>query len=216
VIDRLPEYPKLGVFGDWERDPDNLTISEMRLAIWKYINTFEGATNQILGAYTNAWWDANVANPTNGATDIPKAESKRGFAPKGRPMWAASWYSRLPYVTWDWTQRYGNLCHLFHQYDNRFRFPGVPGSVDASTFNGSLAQYFAYFGLDGAPPPLPPPPPEEYPRMITLTGNYNLRRDPMVADNRIIALPTGTQLAVEGESGNWYKVQAYISKDSDN
>jgi GH25 family lysozyme M1 (1,4-beta-N-acetylmuramidase) len=143
AVNVLGEYPALGVYGDWERNPDKITISLMRQAIWKYILTYEAAFGEgKLGAYTNSWWDTYVANEKNGATDIPK----------NRENWFASWYAPTPYIPWDWRQRFGEDCWVLWQYENRFKFPGVPGSVDMSTFNGSLSQFYKHFKL-GEPPP---------------------------------------------------------------
>ena len=142
AVKSLGEKPLLGSYGDWEKNPDKIGISAARQAIWKYILTWEDIVGDMLKAYTNAWWDKNVANTTNGATDIPK----------GRDGWFASWYASKPYIPWDWRQRYGDNCWVLWQYENRFKFPGVPGSVDMSTFNGTMAQFYAYFNLPGTPP----------------------------------------------------------------
>ena len=148
------QLPELGIYGDWESDKKNLTISQMRQAIWKYITVIERELQAILDAYTSAgFWNQQVANSTNGPTDIPK----------GRALWAANWrVSGPPILPWDWTQR--GFSWLLWQYSNRGRVEGINASVDLNRFNGSREDFYKHFNLEpGRPPVEPPPPPEEPP-----------------------------------------------------
>lgn len=212
AVKALGEKPLLGSYGDWEKNPDKIGISAARQAIWKYIITYEDIVGDLLKAYTNAWWDANVANSTNGATDIPK----------GRDGWFASWYGIRPYVPWDWRQRYGEDCWVLWQYENRFKFDGVPGSVDMSTFNGTMAQFYAYFNLPGTPPPEPPG--EEEEMKYKVVKPVNKRKDHNVNSELLgqrevgeIVTPVATWGDVKypgaywvlGQDGAWSVVQYY-------
>lgn len=144
VIKSLNEYPLLGVYGDWEINPDKLPYKYVRKAIKQYIQRYEEEFGIYkLGIYTNSWWDANVANSSTGASDIPD----------NRVAWFANYYTTKPYIPWDWRHRWGDNCWILWQYDNRFRFPGIPGSVDMNTFNGNLEEFLNYFGLQDQEPP---------------------------------------------------------------
>jgi len=211
AVDQLGEYPALGVYGDWERNPDKLGISLTRQAIWKYVYTYEEALDEILKAYTNYWWTANVANPTNGATDIPK----------GRDGWFASWYAKTPYIPWDWSQRYGNNCWVLWQYENRFRFDGMPGSADMSTFNGTMAEYRQYFKLEPTPAP-PPPEPDPLPEPIVpikrvkvndTVAWLNVRAQPDLGAADLGDLIKASVVPVVEVNGDWYRINGWIHKD---
>ena len=144
AVNGLGEYPLLGVYGDWERNPDKLGYISVRKAIKQYIQRYESNFgNNKLGIYTNSWWDYNVANKLTGASEFPP----------DRVSWFASYYATKPYIPWDWKHRWGDNCWILWQYDNRFRFPGIPGSVDMNTFNGNLEEFLDYFGLQNQEPP---------------------------------------------------------------
>lgn len=213
ILDKIGEYPALKVWGDWEKTKGDLTISQTRQGIWKYIVVYEdGGGNPILGAYSNAWWDENVANSTNGNTDIPN----------GRPMWAANYRgSPPPYIAWDWRKVGGKvltsaqawavgpaLCPLW-QFSNKLYLGGI--NMDASTFNGTMAQFRAYFGIDGAPPP-PPPPPEPTPDAIVPirtvmvnTTTLNTRAGPGTDYADLGNVHAGDVLPVVEDDGDWQK-----------
>lgn len=213
-LDWAGEIPTLGVWADYETDKKGLTINQMRQAIWKYIGKLDEYLKQPVGIYTRkGWWDAEVANAKNGWTDIPK----------DRKGWFANWNGKYPppAIPEDWNRRYGQASALFWQYTNLGRVDGINASVDFNAFNGTRAEFNRYFGLETDPHPVPPPEPpappaEEYPRIITLTGNYNLRQEPGIHGRIITSIKRGERLKVIGEQGDWYQVSAWIHKDCDN
>jgi len=187
-------------------------LNKTRMMGWyeKFINRFESITGKTLAIYTSpGFWNSNV-EPTNWA--------------KHHPLWVAHWTAAAqPTLPFDWMPKKNpdGYPWTFWQYTAKgdgALYGAQSKSIDLNRFNGNVSAFMDAFGvlphLPGDPIP-PPPPPDEYPRDITLVGNYNLRRTPEIANNLIITLPVGTRLTVEGEDGEWYKVQAYIHKDCD-
>jgi len=187
-------------------------LDKQRLAGWyeKFINRFEGITGKRLAIYTSpGFWNTNMPL-TNWA--------------KHHPLWVAHWTAAAqPTLPFDWMPKNNPNGYpwTFWQYTAKgdgALYGAQSKSIDLNRFNGDAAAFRKAFGVDphfpGDTPP-PEPPAEGYPRDITLVGNYNLRRTPEIANNLISTLPAGTKLTVEGEDGEWYKVQAYIHKDSD-
>jgi len=206
-INTLGEIPPLGIWQDDETDYDKLTIREMRDAIWKYNDRVEnglGLESETLGKYSRKWWwYENVANPTNGWTDIPRGKPKAGYKPQGRPVWLCHPDSPPPFLQIDdWTHRYGENCDVFRQYSFKGEIAGVDASVDYNTFNGTLAEYVGYFDLTE----LPEEPEKTLHLAEVLVDGSSLRREPILAANTLFGKATkGTRINVTDEVVNGYR-----------
>lgn len=215
ILDKIGAWPKLNCYADYEASKGALSIVEMRNGINKWLLTFDEGAGHYTDIYSNAWWDTNVANATNGNTDIPN----------NHRMWAANYRgSPPPYIAWDWRKVGGkvlttaeawaagpSLCPLW-QYSNKLYLGGV--NLDASTFNGTREQFAQFFKLDGAPPPPPPPTPEPQPdpikpiRSVTVnTSVLNARGGPGTNYADLGNVTWGDVLPVTEDSpdGQWQK-----------
>lgn len=208
-IDALPEYPLLGVWGDYETDKKGLNFEQMRQAIWKYINTFETEFDDVtLGIYTRKyWWDENVANDTNGYTDIPK----------DRDLWVSNPGRLIPLMPLDWEHRYGSNSWILHQDKWHQELSGCPGEVDYNTFNGNLTAYRQYFGLEQLPPPPEPEPvePIQYLKRVKVTGvttYLNVRGTPDPFGPDLGELYKNTVVPVSEIDGDWYRINGWVHK----
>jgi len=186
-------------------------LGKIELEGWlkKLVDRVEaGITDCQLAIYTSpGFWNSNLPM-TNWA--------------KNRKLWVAHWtQAAAPTLPREWTEINQPRTWTFWQYgvlNNGAEYGVSSAKIDMNRYHGGVQEFTAEFDVaphipDGT---LPPPPPQaEYPRDITLVGNYNLRRTPEIANNLISTLTAGTKLTVEGEDGEWYKVQAYIHKDSD-
>ena len=177
-------YPKLHLYADYETDYKNLSINQMRQAIWKYIGVVETATEEMLKIYTGpAFWNGQVANAMNGWTDIPK----------DRRSWFANWNGKRPTYTIpeDWSRRYGQDGALMIQYTNRGWVAGINAAVDYSAFNGTRADFNKYFSLETQPHPVPDPDPiPDFPERIEIAylpegGFVNMRAEPFGAQKAV-------------------------------
>jgi lysozyme len=207
IVDYFGELPRLGVYGDWETDYKSLSIAQMRQAIWKYIQRVEELLKTTLDIYSSAgFWDEQVANAINGATDIPK----------GRRLWVANWtLAKQPVLPWDWRQR--GLTWSLWQYSNRGRIAGINASVDLNKFNGSRADFYRFFNLDDTdpvePPVEPPAPPVslERIRIAHLRSGETLRLRSSIFGQEVGKTWNGCTFDVESSALDaqgrpWYQV----------
>jgi lysozyme len=118
---------------------------------------------------TNAAWQQEFLNELNLASDQEMDYGSASTLPRGvrALLWPASYGKNYGF---------GDAW----QYTDAAVINGIPGKVDASTWIGSLADFYALFSVDApapapAPTPVPaPPPPTNYPEDHMESYNENV------------------------------------------
>jgi len=189
-------------------------LDKQALAGWleKLVNRYEGVTGKQLAIYSSpGFWNANMPL-TNWA--------------KNRRLWVAHWTTAAqPTLPAEWVNINQPRTWTFWQYavpSLGSEYGVSSAKIDLNRFNGDREAFKAAFGVmpheTGAPVPPPPPPPPpvvELPEYVRTTAwALNLRHSPEVlADNKGGYATLNSRLKVEGESGDWYKLSVWVSKD---
>jgi hypothetical protein len=194
--------PLLWVWGDWETNYSNLGVNDYRLAVGKYTDTYQQGTGDVLGSYTNVnYWDSWVANTINGNTDFPNTML----------LWDANWRaSAPPLIPYDWRKIKGTVyssAEVWANYPDKVPLWQYVGSkwnvrwaskpLDASTFNGTHAEFVSFFNLTGVP--IPPPPPVAEGVQLQVVRNVYKRVTPDYPNGKVLdTLTVGTKVNVIG------------------
>lgn len=133
-----------------------------------------------------------------------------------RKLWVAHYttalYPLLP-VGWD--------SWWLWQYTSSGRLDGYAGNLDTNRFYGDDADFAAWIGGEVQEPEEPPVEPEEPPVEIpvtlpyeaTVTANVLIVRDAPAGADTGARLKSGKVITVHEESGNWARINAWVSRD---